>query len=139
MTCEFNIYIKLLDTNPTLSPWYFNKQTWPDRGCWPGCPGEESLSHKLNDPETNNCYKVQDDRCPTELPPLTQAEIDAGTSPNGIEWTCTDANNPRSICQKTCKNGNLKLDGNFGKECICKETCQWESLDFYTVYLIYGR
>ena len=128
------MYIQLLDINPPLSPWYFDRQTWPEECVFGNCPDGESFSHKLNDPETNNCFKVQGDRCPTEFPTLTQVEIDVGTSPNGIEWTCTDANNPRSICHKTCKNGNLKLAGNLGKECICKETCQWESLDLSSYY-----
>jgi len=116
-------------SNTIFSPWYFSKQTWRRSGCWPGCPYEHSLEDKLNDPDTNGCFKVVDLKCPTEVPEMTQAEIDAGATEDGILWDCTNGNNPGSVCTKTCVNGHLNHIGNYNKECVCTENCSWKLRD----------
>ena len=86
---------------------------------------------KWKDTSINNCYKAVDVTCPSEHP-LTQAERDAGTSQNGIEWDCTDENNAGSECTKKCINGHLDLAGNFQRVCVCKENCVWEDSESST-------
>ena len=107
-----------------FSPWYFSRQTWPRHGCWPKCTGKQDLQYKRKISSINFCHKVIDEKCPT-LPPFTTAEIEAGATDGGIQWDCTDGNNPGSVCTKSCKNGHLKLAGSFDKFCACKDKCNW--------------
>ena len=62
-------------------------------------------------------------------------QITAGTDPDAVIWTCTDGNNPRSVCQKTCRSDHKKqgyaagaysVYEPFARRCNCRGTCEWD-------------
>ena len=78
---------------------------------------------------------VENPTC-SSLPPLTASEIEFGTAQEAINWTCDDANNPGSICQKTCAANHMQQNadaasrdkrGNSRMICVCVgNDCEWE-------------
>lgn len=121
-------------------PWYFDQQTWP-KSCYPNNIGSECVTENLSAMRNDNdlfnvCYKEPETECPTDVPDMTQFELDNGTKNNGFEWTCTNGKAGGSSCTKTCKNGHIEHRGQDRFDCICRENCSWERSKENTVYVI---
>ena len=60
--------------------------------------------------------------------PLTPGEERVGADSAAFSWSCTDGQNPGSVCSKTCvgpykKTGKRWREGHF--ECVCADECKW--------------
>jgi len=117
-------------------PWYFDRQTWPRKGCWPGCGSHKSLSDVSG--EISKCYKLGAEPQCTDAPPLTDFEQTHNTHTSAISWSCTDGNKPGSVCTKTCVNNHLDHIGNANQVCQCTgDDCIWKRTDEYFHYAVY--
>jgi len=100
---------------PNAVPWYFDSQIKP-----------KSSSLGLRDVHDliDTCYKVEKDandqppKC-DGMPPIVDAEKEAGTKAKHIKWTCDDEDNAGSICQKSCKHDYKLSAGNTRMVCHC--------------------
>ena len=85
---------------------------------------------------------VENPTC-SRLPPLTASEIEFGTAQEAINWTCDDANNPGSICQKTCAANHMHQHAGRGNPrmiCVCVgNDCEWEITQENSKPDVYGE
>ena len=83
----------------------------------------------------NKCYKINSMPSCDTLPGLTPFEQEQGQTGEGSLYTCTDSNQPGSICTKSCDRGYADQPGNAEFVCICRgETCSWDPKEVPTPY-----
>ena len=113
--------------------WYYDRQTWP-RSCYPGCPDNKKLSELAQDYRT--CVKVEEYPTCGGMPGLTEFEIQMGQEGQNVaDWSCTDGDNPGSVCTKTCRAGYVRHLGNKNFVCKCEGSdCAWDRTDQYYSY-----
>ena len=88
---------------------------------------EDDMEALSLDTKLNKCHKVSATgaSCPAEIP-MTDDEISNGVTQDAVIWTCTDGNNPGSVCTKTCADGFNPSGPNQEKSCECTKNCSWK-------------